>query len=212
MTWRGPLAGNGGVGAGLGGRRTGPYRAHRRRPLWRPLILFRLNVLVIGAWLGFAVGMFVVMGTLSSVVATLVVPRGINSRISRTVDLALDAGFLQLARLVRSFERRDRILAWQSPLSLLVRLAVLLGLLVAGFAPLLLPSQNGRVGQAFSDAGSSMFTLGYAAPIGSASTTLEYLAAFTGLVVVGMQRTSAPRPATDAASSRPDGCHQSACP
>ncbi|MCW2653664.1 MAG: hypothetical protein JWR32_4640 [Mycobacterium sp.] len=142
---------------------------------------------MIGAWLAFALGLFVVMGTLSSVVGTLVVPRGINSRISRTVDRALDAGFLQLARRVRSFERRDRILAWQSPLWLLVRLAVWLGLIVVGFALLLLPSLDGRVKPAFSDAGSSVFTLGYAAPIGSGSTTLEYMAAFTGLAVIGLQ-------------------------
>jgi hypothetical protein len=32
-----------------------------------------------------------------------------------------------------------------------------------------------------------MFTLGYAAPVGTGSTTLEYLAAFNGLVVVGLQ-------------------------
>src|SRR5689334_19975461 len=79
--------------------------------LWRQLALVRLNALVIGAWVGFAAGLFVVVGTLSSVVGTLVVPRGIHSRISRTVDRALDAGFLRLARAVRSFERRDDILS-----------------------------------------------------------------------------------------------------
>jgi hypothetical protein len=147
----------------------------------------RLNALVIGAWLGFAMGVFVVIGTLSSVVGTLVVPRGINSRISLTVDRALDVGFLQLAKRVRSFERRDRVLAWQSPLLLLVRLAVWLGLLVVGFALLMLPSQDGRLNPALSAAGSSVFTLGYAAPSGSGGTTLEYLAAFTGLVVIGLQ-------------------------
>jgi len=143
--------------------------------VWRYVALIGLNALVIGAWIGFAVGLFVVMGTLSSVVGTLVVPRGINSRISRTVDRALDALFLRLARRVRAFERRDRIFAWQSPLSLLVRLAAWLGLLVAGFALLLLPSVNGSMGQAFSDAGSSMFTLGYAAATGSGSTALGVL-------------------------------------
>ncbi|MBV9513221.1 MAG: hypothetical protein JO280_04115 [Mycobacteriaceae bacterium] len=142
---------------------------------------------MISSWLGSALGLLIVIGTLSSVVGTLVVPRGINSRISRTVDRTLDTGFVQLSRVVRSFERRDRILAWQSPLSLLVRLGVWLGLLVTGFALLLLPSLDGRVGAAFSDAGSSVFTLGYAAPVGSGSTTLEYLAAFTGLVVIGLQ-------------------------
>jgi hypothetical protein len=146
-----------------------------------------LNALVIGVWLGFAAGLFVVLGTLASVVGTLVVPRGINSRISVAVDRALDVGFVELVRRVRSFERRDRVLAWQSPLALLIRLAVWLGLLVAGFALLLLPSLDGRLGAAFSDAGSSVFTLGYAAPTGSGSTTLEYLAAFTGLIVIGLQ-------------------------
>jgi hypothetical protein len=142
---------------------------------------------VIGAWLGFAVGLFVVTSTLLSVVGTLVVPRGVNSPISRTVDRALDGAFFQVTRRVRSYERRDRILAWQSPLSLLIRLAVWLALLVAGFALLLLPSLNGSPAAAFSHAGSSMFTLGYAAPTGTGSTTLEYLAAFTGLVVIGLQ-------------------------
>jgi hypothetical protein len=125
--------------------------------VWRQLALVRFNAVMIGAWLGFMVGLFVVMGTLSSVVGTLVVPRRVNSRISRVVDRVLDALFLQLARRVRSFERCDRILAWQSPLSLLIRLAVWLGLLVVGFALLLLPALNGRLGPAFSDAGSSMF-------------------------------------------------------
>jgi hypothetical protein len=146
-----------------------------------------LNAVVIGAWFGFAAGLLLVLGTLASVVGSLVVPRGINSRISRTVDRSLDAVFLRLSRRVSSFERRDRILAWQSPLSLLVRLTVWLGLLVCGFALLLLPSVDGQLGKAFSDAGSSTFTLGYAAPAGTGSTTLEYLAAFTGLVVVGLQ-------------------------
>ena len=145
------------------------------------------NALVIGVWLGFAVGLFVVLATLLSVVGTLVVPRGIHSRISRSVDAILDTWFLQLARCVRSFERRDRVLAWQSPLSLLVRLAVWLGLVVVGFALLLLPSFNGRVGAAFSAAGSSVFTLGYAAPAGSGGSTLEYLAALAGLVIIGLQ-------------------------
>jgi hypothetical protein len=142
---------------------------------------------MISAWLGFAVGVFVVIGTLSSIVGTLVVPRSINSRISRRVERALDAVFLQLSRRVRSFERRDRILAWQSPLALLVRLAVWIGLLVVGFALMLLPSLDGQLARAFSAAGSSMFTLGYAAPVGTGSTTLEYLAAFVGLVVIGLQ-------------------------
>ncbi len=149
--------------------------------------LTRLNGVVIVAWLACVAGLLILVGTLASVVGTLVVPRAISSRISRTVDNALDAVLLLLTKSITSFERRDRILAWQSPLSLLLRLAVWLALLVAGFALVLMPSLNGSVGQAFSEAGSSMFTLGYAAPVGTGSTAIEYTAAFTGLVVVGLQ-------------------------
>jgi hypothetical protein len=128
-----------------------------------------------------------VLGTLMSVAGTLVVPRAVNSPVSLTVEWILDVTFLVITRPVRAFERRDRILAWQAPMSLLVRLAVWLGLLIVGFALLLLPSLKGHLGQAFSEAGSSVFTLGYAVPASGDSTTLEYLAAFTGLVVIGLQ-------------------------
>ena len=132
-------------------------------------------------------GLLILVATAASIVGTLVVPRAIGSRISRTVDTALDTSLLLLTKSVKSFERRDRILAWQSPLSLLLRLTVWLSLLVVGYALLLMPSLNGHLGQAFSEAGSSMFTLGYAAPVGTGSTAIEYTAAFTGLVVVGLQ-------------------------
>jgi hypothetical protein len=142
---------------------------------------------MVGAWIGFAVGLLVVMSTLMSVAGTLVVPRGVNSPVSHTVERCLDITFLLATRRIRSYERRDRILAWQAPLSLLTRLAVWLGLIIVGFALLLLPSLKGHLGQAVSESGSSVFTLGYAAPASGDSTTLEYLAAFTGLVVIGLQ-------------------------
>jgi hypothetical protein len=123
----------------------------------------------------------------ASVAGTLVVPRAVNSPVSLTVEWFLDVTFVAITRRIRTYERRDRILAWQAPMSLLVRLAVWLGLLILGFSLLLLPSLKGHIGQAFSEAGSSVFTLGYAVPASGDSTTLEYLAAFTGLVVIGLQ-------------------------
>jgi hypothetical protein len=142
---------------------------------------------MVATWVGFGAGLLLVFGTLMSVAGTLVVPRAVNSPVSLTVEWFLDVTFLVITRPVRTYERRDRILAWQAPMSLLVRLAVWLGLLIVGFALLLLPSLKGHLGQAFSEAGSSVFTLGYAVPASGDSTTLEYLAAFTGLVVIGLQ-------------------------
>jgi hypothetical protein len=142
---------------------------------------------MVATWVGFGAGLLLVLGTLMSVAGTLVVPRAVNSPVSLTVEWFLDVTFLLITKPARTFERRDRILAWQAPMSLLVRLAVWLGMLIVGFALLLLPSLKGHLGQAFSEAGSSVFTLGYAVPASGDSTTLEYLAAFTGLVVIGLQ-------------------------
>jgi hypothetical protein len=132
-------------------------------------------------------GLLVVAGTLISVVGTLIVPRAIDSRVSRVCDRAVDLAFVHATRGVRSFTRRDRILAWQAPLGLVVRLGVWLVLLLVGFVLVLLPAVGGPLGASVQEAGSSILTLGYAVPRNPASTIVEYAAAFTGLVVIGLQ-------------------------
>jgi hypothetical protein len=138
-------------------------------------------------WMGFAAGLAVVGGTWLSVLGTLVVPRGVDSRISRTCDRGLDYVFRHVTGGVRVFARRDRILAWQSPVTLIIRLALWIALLLVGYGLMLLPTVRGPWSRAFGEAGSSMLTLGYAAPSTTSSTIVEYLAAYTGLVVVGLQ-------------------------
>jgi hypothetical protein len=138
-------------------------------------------------WLAFLVGLVVLVSTTFSVVGTLVVPRGIDSAISRACERFVDAVYLLITKPVRSYARRDRILAWQGPMGLLLRLAAWIGLLVVGFALVLLPLVPGSAAHSFSEAGSSMFTLGYSAPTSASSTVIDYFAAYTGLVVVGLQ-------------------------
>lgn len=138
-------------------------------------------------WLCMAVGIVVLLGTALSIVGTLVVPRSIDSRITRVSENAVDFVFLMATKPVRSFAVRDRVLAWQSPVALLVRLAAWTGLLVLGYGLILMPIVTDSLFHAFSEAGSSMFTLGYAAPTSTSSTTIDYVAAYTGLVVVGLQ-------------------------
>ena len=138
-------------------------------------------------WLGFVVGVVLLAGTAFSVVGTLVVPRGIDSRLSRGCEVVVDRAFLVATRPIGDFKRRDRVLAWQAPIALLFRLGVWVGLLVLGYALVLLPIVADSLGHALSEAGSSMFTLGYSAPTNTSSTTVDYFASYTGLVVVGLQ-------------------------
>jgi hypothetical protein len=139
------------------------------------------------AWLAAVAGLVLLAGTLVSILGTLVVPRGISSRVSQVCDSAVDASFVFATRGVSSFVRRDRMLAWQAPVTLLVRLAVWIGLLLLGYAFVLLPFVSAHVGHAFSESGSSIFTLGYSAPANNVSTVIDYAASFSGLVVVGLQ-------------------------
>ncbi|TCJ24110.1 hypothetical protein [Nocardioides jejuensis] len=138
-------------------------------------------------WTCFAVGLVLVIGTSISIIGALVVPRRVDSWITSAVDGLLDRTFLLTLRPVRSFELRDRVLGWQAPLALVVRLTVWMGLLVLGYALMMMPDTDGHLSDALRDAGSSMFTLGFAVPHGGDGQVLAYLAGFTGMVVVGLQ-------------------------
>jgi hypothetical protein len=138
-------------------------------------------------WIGFAVGLALLAWTWLSVVGTLVVPRAIGSPMSKFVDRSVDLLFRGLTVRVRSYDRRDATLAWQAPVALLVRLALWMSLFLLGYSLVLLPYVGGPIRHAFSEAGSSMFTLGYSPPAGASSTLVDYFAAYTGLIVVALQ-------------------------
>ena len=133
------------------------------------------------------VGALLVIVTWSSVVTTLVVPRRSRDHISRGVDHAVDVLYRLVTRRVRDYAVRDRRLARQASTTILVQLGVWLILFYVGFAFLLQPFDQQGFDHAFAQAGSSLFTLGYAGPTTAPLTAVDYLAAATGLVVVALQ-------------------------
>ncbi|MCW2777314.1 MAG: hypothetical protein JWN17_1039 [Frankiales bacterium] len=137
--------------------------------------------------LGAVVGGVLVLGTASSVVATLVVPRRSRSRVPRWVDRCVDAAYRLAARRVREYARRDALLARQASTAILLQLATWLALFLVGFSLLLWPLDPHGLGHACAQAGSSLFTLGYAGPDSTPLTVVDYLAAAAGLVTVALQ-------------------------
>jgi hypothetical protein len=139
------------------------------------------------AWLGIPAGALMVLVTLASVMATLVVPRGLRSRLAGAVQGALAGLFRLVASRRATYEERDRILSLLGPAYLMGLVATWLVILYFGFALMLWPFTGPSLGEALRIAGSSMFTLGFAVPIGAAPTALVFITAAVGLVVVALQ-------------------------
>ncbi len=139
-------------------------------------------------WLAFAAGIVVVLATWVSLIHTLVIPRGLRSKLAMSVNLTLRAVFVFLARRTDSYSRKDAILAHQGPISLLFLLLMWLAMLMLGFALILLRTSPGAsLVEALNESGSAMLTLGFDAPTATASTYVHFLAAASGLVVIALQ-------------------------
>ena len=139
------------------------------------------------ATLGAVLGGILVLLTGRSVNRTLVVPRRSNDHLSRGVGHVVDAVYRLLTRRQSDFLRRDRRLASQASTILLAQLTTWIVLFYLGYGLLLWPLDPLGAGHAFAQAGSSLFTLGYAGPTGAPLTVIDYIAAATGLIVVALQ-------------------------
>ena len=133
------------------------------------------------------VGGLLVLTSVSSVTGTLIVSRSVRSRLTRFIDRAVDWAYRLAVARAADFRRRDRLLATQAAAILLTQLAVWLLVAYVGFALLLWPFAARGVVSAFIDAGSSMFTLGFAVPAGKAPAVIVFLAAAVGLVIITLQ-------------------------
>jgi hypothetical protein len=132
-------------------------------------------------------GGLLVLTALSSVVGTLMVPRPVGSWLTRWVDKIVNGGFRLVADAIADKGRRDRLLATQAAVILLGQLAAWLGISFLGYSLLFWPFASPGITDAFTLAGSSMFTLGFAAPSGSVPAAIVFLAAATGLIIVTLQ-------------------------
>src|SRR5580700_3643438 len=131
-----------------------------------------MAVRVIGAVIGAAI----VLATGWSVVGTVVVPRRIRSHITRAVFVVNRDVFHFVADRNGSYERRDRILAVQAPVQLILQIVAWLALYELGFGLLMWPFNRGApLASAMEQAGSALCTLGYLAPHTSGVAALDSL-------------------------------------
>jgi hypothetical protein len=134
------------------------------------------------------IGVFLIASAAWSVLATVVIPRRVRSRMARGAGLAVDHAFHAVADTFDTYERRDRFLAAQAPVQLILQLATWLAAFELGFALLLWPFvPGGGLGGALAQIGSSLFTLGYVAPQRAWAAAIDDLAAVAGLGTIALQ-------------------------
>jgi hypothetical protein len=130
-------------------------------------------------------GFLIVAAVWVNVAVTLVIPRGRVGFI-KVVDRLVDRVYTAGGRFVRSWDRRDALLASQPVVTLGMLLLTWLAGFVVGYGLLLWPA-GGSFPDALREAGSSLFTLGFAASRGAGPSAVDFLAAASGLVIVALQ-------------------------
>ena len=131
-------------------------------------------------------GVVILLGTARSVLTVLIVPRPASSFVVYPI-LVVRAVFRRVSQLARTYAAKDRVLAVSEPVALVVLLITWLLMTMVGFTLVNWGIGHGSVGSAFTEAGSSVFTLGFALSHTSGSRVVDFVAAGTGLVLVALQ-------------------------
>jgi len=136
----------------------------------------------------FALGLLVVLGTVTSVLFTLVLPRqpaGIQ-RVTLLVNRIVRLVFVALSRLARTYEAKDAILAPTAPVALLVQLLFWAVALAIGFGLMLYAGVH-SVGDGLLQALTALFTVGAVHIGGRPDVGIDIAVGAIWVVIVALQ-------------------------
>ncbi len=138
-------------------------------------------------YLAAAVGVLLVATAAGSVIGTLIVPRSVASWLTRRVDQVVNAVYVLITRPIRSYRRRDRILATHAAALLLAQIAAWLGILFIGFSLIFWPLVHGGITSAFRLAGPGLWEIGSYGAKGGLQEAILDIASLTGIITVTLQ-------------------------
>ena len=142
--------------------------------------------------LAVAFGAALVVVALASAIKTVVLPRATVSIVTRGVFLTVQHVFRVLARPSLPLAKRDRRLAWYSPLGLVGILVTWLTLTLAGFTLIFWGVENLSMREAFVESGSALLTLGLTRPGSLPGVSLAFIEAGIGLFLLALLITYLP--------------------
>jgi hypothetical protein len=115
-----------------------------------------------------------------------VLPRGAVVTLTRLVSIVVRRAFDVRLHFAHTYEQQDRVMALYAPATLVALVVSWLLLLLGGFTLVFAGVERQGLLDAFTEAGSSLFTLGYARPPGTAGTVVSFGAAAFGLGIVAL--------------------------
>src|SRR5258706_12583993 len=117
--------------------------------------------MLIVKFLVFAIGLTIVVLTIFSALSTFVLPRAARSRLNRLVFGVMRRIFDFILHFARTYEQRDAIMAYYSPLSLMMLIPVWYVLIMTGYTAMYWSLGVGDVFLDFRFSGSWLLTLGF---------------------------------------------------
>jgi hypothetical protein len=133
------------------------------------------------------VGLVLTVGTLGSVIRTVIVPRAVSSRLSAVLAWVVQGTATFLARMRSDYKERDAILAQGAPIFLVLRLVVWIGLLVLGFSLLFWATSGAAYAEAIRLSASSILPLGLTRARTGLDTGIAFMESASGVIVVALQ-------------------------
>ena len=131
-------------------------------------------------------GSGLVLSVLGSAVRTVVLPRAAPVLLTRSLFGVVGWGFDLRVRRLRTYEDRDRIMAFYAPLTLMLLPGVWVALITTGFTGVYWGFGVDPLVQAFELSGSSLLTLGFVAPHDIPTHVAAFIEASIGLGVVAL--------------------------
>ncbi len=132
-------------------------------------------------------GLLIVLTSARSIIGTVIVPRPVNSWLTRRVDQLWNMVFRLVTARITDFRSRDRILASQVAAVLLSQIVVWLLMFFVGYSLLLWPFTHGGITEAFTTAGPALWAIGSEDAHGVPARTILDVAALCGVITVTLQ-------------------------
>lgn len=134
----------------------------------------------------FIAGVAAILFAVRSVIRTFVVPRALRNVLARFVFVAVRRVVRLRASARHDYAKRDRVMAYYAPIALVTLLVVWVAILLAGFTAMFFALGDVGLLEAFTLAGSSLFTLGFAGHDDLPSVLLAFVAAGVGLTFLAL--------------------------